>query len=288
MICIFRFAGFSATEAEISLLFKRADSLFQTNEYQLAGIAYDQIAYMSGDNIITTKALLKKADCYLVRKEFAKAEIVLSRIFYADLSDSLVYLARYKTALASYLNSDFGEAESQVIQAKSLLNDSNLVYQIYPLYVLILNESRKYEEAKLVLSEYAKHLVKDSLQRLAILQEIDQQYENSRIPKLKNPEKAKKLSMFLPGTGQLYAGYFWEGALNVTLQLAGLGFTALCIWQKYYFTGAFVGFSIFQKFYGGGMNRAQFLAEKRNYLTTRKFNDGVKTYMIENRALNVK
>jgi len=288
LICIFRYVGYSATEAEIKLLFKNADSLFQTEQYQLAGIAYDQIAYLSGENITRTEALLKKADCYLIRKEFAKAEIVLSRIFYADLNDSLIYLARYKTALASYLNSDFGEAESQVIQAKSLINDSNLVYQIYPLYVLILNESRKYQEAKEVLKTYARYSIKDSLQRRIIVQEIDLQYQNSNLPKLKNPEKAKKLSMFLPGTGQLYAGYFWEGALNVTLQLAGLGFTGLCVWQKYYFTGAFVGFSIFQKFYGGGMNRAQFLAEKRNYISTRKFNDGVKKYMLENEALKVK
>lgn len=251
----------------------------------MAGIGYDQIAYLSGENIVKTKALLKKADCYLARKEFAKAEIVLSRIYYADLNDSLIYFARYKTALASYLNSNFSEAESQVIQAKSFINDSGLVYQFYPLYVLILNESKKYQEAKEVLKAYTTYLVKDTLQKNIILNEIDQQYQISKIPKLKDPEKAKKLSMFLPGTGQLYAGYFWEGALNVTLQLAGLGFTGLCIWEKYYFTGAFVGFSIFQKFYGGGMNRAQFLTEKRNYIKTRTFNDKVKNYLLAHKVL---
>lgn len=288
MICIFRFAGYSATEADINYLFRKADSLFQNKQYQLAGIGYDQIAYLSGENTVKTNALLKKADCYLARKEFAKAEVVLSRIFYADLKDSLIYLARYKTALASYLNSNFGEAESQVIQAKSLLNDSNLVYQIYPLYVLILNESRKYQEAKEVLKSYARYTIKDTMEAKLILQEIEFQYQDSKIPKLKNPERAKKLSMFLPGTGQIYAGYFWEGALNVTLQLTGLGFTALCIWQKYYFTGAFVGFSIFQKFYGGGMNRAQFLAEKRNYTSTRLFNDTIKKFLFEQQSFNYK
>jgi hypothetical protein len=90
--------------------------------------------------------------------------------------------------------------------------------------------------------------------------------------------------MILPGVGQLYAGYFWEGALNVTLQLAGLGFTGLCIWQKYYFTGAFVGFSIFQKFYGGGINRTQFLVEKRNHIKIRTFNDEIKKYLFENKS----
>jgi hypothetical protein len=284
LICIFRFVGYSATEADINQLFKRADSLFQVKQYQLAGIGYDQIAYLSGENIIKTKALIKKADCYLMRKEFAKAEVVLSRVYYADLSDSLVYLSRYKTALASYLNSNFGEAESQVIQAKSLIGDTNLVYNMYPLYVLILNESKKYAEAKVALSAYANYFIDDTMQLRKVQEEIDLIYHSSKIPFLKNPEKAKKLSMILPGVGQLYAGYFWEGALNVTLQLAGLGFTGLCIWQKYYFTGAFVGFSIFQKFYGGGINRAQFLVEKRNHIKIRTFNDEIKKYLFENKS----
>jgi hypothetical protein len=281
LICIFRFAGYSATEADINLLFKRADSLFHSQQYQLAGIGYDQIAYLSGDNILKTKALLKKADCYLVRKEFGKAELVLSRIYYADLNDSLVYSARYKSALASYLNSNFGEAESQVIQAKSFINDTILVYQIYPLYVLILNENRKYHEAKGILKAYVHYAIDDTTEQRLVLEEVELRYQESKIPKLKSVEKAKKLSMFLPGTGQLYAGYFWEGALNVSLQLVGLGFTGLCVWQKYYFTGAFVGFSIFQKFYAGGMTRAQFLVEKRNYIKTRTFNDSVRKYLLE-------
>ena len=285
MICIFRFAGYSAIEVDFNILFKRADSLFQSQQYQMAGIGYDQIAYLSGENIVKTKALLKKADCYLARKEFAKAEIVLSRIYYADLNDSLIYFARYKTALASYLNSNFSEAESQVIQAKSFINDSGLVYQFYPLYVLILNESKKYQEAKEVLIAYATHLVKDTLQKKIILNEIEQQYQTSKIPKLKDPEKAKKLSMFLPGTGQLYAGYFWEGALSVSLQLVGLGFTGLCVFYKYYFTGIAVGTSIFQKFHVGGMNRSEFLVNKRNHLETRIFNDKIVNYILENKDL---
>lgn len=242
----------------------------------MAGIHYDQIAYLAGDNSVKTNALLKKADCYLERKEFAKAEMVLARIYYADLTDSMIFFGRYKSALASYLNSNFGEAESQVIQAKSFLLDSNLVYKMYPLYVLILNESRKYEESRNILTSYVNYEVQDSSTKVKLLSQIEEHYHMSHIPKMKNPEKAKKLSMFMPGTGQLYAGYFWEGALNVSLQLAGLGFTGLCIWNKYYFTGAFVGFSIFQKFYGGGMNRAQFLTEKRNYKLQRKFNDRAK------------
>lgn len=276
LICIFRFAGFSATDKDIELLWQKADSLYQIKQFQLSGIYYDKIAYLSADNVTKTKSLLKKADCYLERKEFKNAEMVLSRVFYAELSDSLVYLCRYKSALSSYLNGNFSEAESQVIQARTLIADTLMLTDMLPLYVLILNESRKYAEAKHVLLTYVNKKVKDATQRANSILEIETYYHNNHIPRLKNPEKAKELSMFLPGSGQLYAGYFWEGALNVGLQLFGLGFTGLCVYHKYYITGALVGFAIFQKFYGGGINRAQFLTEKRNYKLTRRFNDGAK------------
>ncbi|MFN5831344.1 MAG: tetratricopeptide repeat protein [Bacteroidota bacterium] len=280
MICISRFAGYSATESEIQLISRKADSLYQVKQFQLAGIYYDQVVYLAQDNITKTKALLNKADCYLERKDFTKAEAVLSRIFYADLNDSLIYLSRYKSALASYLNGNFSEAASQVIQARSFIADTTLVVNIFPLYVLILNESLKYVEAKEVLLSYIKTTHRDSINKSAMLREVELYYQNNKIPHLKSPEKAKKLSMFLPGTGQLYAGYFWEGALNVGLQLFGLGFTGVCVYNKYYFTGGLIGFAIFQKFYGGGMNRAQFLTEKRNYKITRRFNDGAKKLVL--------
>jgi tetratricopeptide (TPR) repeat protein len=280
LICIFRFAGFSATEGNTQIIARKADSLYQLKQFQLAGIYYDQVVYLAQDNTTKTKALLSKADCYLERKDFTKAEAVLSRIFYADLNDSLIYLSRYKSALASYLNSNFSEAESQVIQAKSFIADTTLLVNIFPLYVLILNESRKYKEAKEVLLSYISATLLDSIYKAKLMSEVELYYQDNHTPRLKSPDKAKKLSMFLPGTGQLYAGYFWEGALNVGLQLFGLGFTGVCVYNRYYFTGGLIGFAIFQKFYGGGMNRAQFLTEKRNYKLTRKFNDGVKKIVL--------
>ncbi len=280
MICIFRLGGFSATDNNTILLFQKADSLFAHNKFQEAGIVYDYIAYLSGDNVIRSKALIKKADCYLERKEFSQSSNVLSRIFYSGLNDSISSEARYKSALASYLNGDFSEAESHLLQAKTFIRDSSLTYAMYPLYIMVLNELHQYKEAALACKNYITYSIHDSLQKESLLKQIEIMYQASKVPQLKSPEKAKNLSMFLPGMGQLYAGYFWEGALNVGLQLVGLGFTGVCIWQQYYFTGGLIGFSIFQKFYTGGMTRAVFLVEKKNYLITQKFNRTVKDFLL--------
>lgn len=259
---------------------QRADSLFAQGQYQLAGIVYEEVSYLSVDNEIKAQALLSKADCYLAKQQYSKAQTVLTRIYYPELNDTLVYESRYKTTLAAYLNSDFNYAVSQVILATSLLSDSSLFIHIYPLYAMVLNEQHKWDSSKQVVLKYINFVEKDPILKLKYTQEIHSFYAAKKIPKLKSPEKAKMLSTFLPGTGQLYAGYFWEGAINVTLQLVGLGATAIGIYNKYYFTSAFVGFGLFQKFYAGGMNRSMFLANKRNYVMTRKFNAPIRDYLL--------
>jgi tetratricopeptide (TPR) repeat protein len=280
LICIFHYGGFSAINSGISGLEKKGDSLYKAGQFQLAGLYFEKVSFLAIENITKTTALIKKADCYLARKEFDNAQNVLSRIFYGELSDSLTFAARSKTALCAYLNSDFVLAESQIILAKGFIPDTSIYIKAYPLFALILNESQKWEEAKSVLKDYIKFKEKDPEMVSKLCNEVNEMYETKKIPTLKNVEYAKKLSMLLPGSGQLYCGYFWEGTLSVGLQLVALGFTGLCIYNKYYFTGATLAFGLFQKFYGGGLNRTEFLAKKRNYTSIRTFNDSRKKFIL--------
>lgn len=279
-ICIFHCEGFSSNKQQ--QLFFKADSLFQKKEYQLAGIEYDRIAYLAPTNELRVISLIKKADCYLLRNNFLVAETCLLRIAYYDINDSLQYAARMATATAAYLNSNFDLAESQIIQIKNFVSDTSLYTKSLPLYALILNESNRWEEAQQTLLQYinSNQLI-SATQKSTLINEVNTFYTKKNIPKLKSVEKAKNLSTLLPGTGQLYLGYVGEGIANVSFQLIGLGFTGLCIWQKYYVTGALVGFSFFQKFYAGGITRTVFLANKRNYKVKRKFNDEAKNIILQ-------
>jgi hypothetical protein len=52
-----------------------------------------------------------------------------------------------------------------------------------------------------------------------------------------------------------------------------LGFIGYHIYIAHYLTAFTIGSGLFQHFYFGGINRAGFLADKRNYVNLRKFND---------------
>jgi hypothetical protein len=273
LICIFHLEGFSANN------WHKADSLFNAGDFFLAGIEYERIAYNPLNNIEFTRALIKKGDCLLAQKNYTEAEYSFSRIRFNDLPDSLLYLARYKNAFSSYLNSNFSNAESQLIQLQNFIEDSTYIVKSFLLHSLVLNELDSFNLAKEKIKQYIIYTYKNEDKKQK-LDELELLFSLKQIPKYKSEKKAAQLSTFLPGTGQIYAGYFAEGAVSVMFQLAGLGFGVYSFLIKNYITSVIIGYSFFQKFYLGGVQRAEFLVRKRNYLVKRKFNDKAKNYIL--------
>lgn len=260
---------------------REGDRLFAEGQYKEAGIYFERGFFFSENPRIQALALMKKSDCYLAREAYSDASRVLGRMPYPELGDTLSVMARQKSALAAYLGSDFPLAESHLLQALALTEDSSLTLHLLPLQALVLNEQQKWTDAKAVLLHYLQRLSLSGEEKNKWKQLIENQYETKKIPRLKNPEKARMLSAFLPGLGYLYAGHISEGFWNVALQTLGLGLTGAGIFYGYYFTSAFVSISIFQKFYTGGINRSSFHTRKWNYEKSREFNEAGKTLVLD-------
>lgn len=259
---------------------REGELLMASGQYQMAGIFFEKCLYETDNQEIKAKALMKKADCCIARLAYSDASRVLSRFPYAGLGDTLSVLARQKSALAAYLSGDFPQAESQLMQAISLVDDSSLTLHLISFQALVLNEQQKWEEAKAALHTYLLRKPMSEEERRMKIQLIDKQYDKRNIPKLKNPEKAKMLSTFLPGLGYLYAGNWSEGIWNVGLQALGLGLTGVGVFYQFYFTSAFVSISIFQKFYAGGITRSAYHARKWNYEKSQAFNKANKDLIL--------
>jgi hypothetical protein len=152
----------------------------------------------------------------------------------------------------------------------------------YILYALLLNENREWEKAKEKLEKWTNYtysnnpILKDSL-----LTAIHNLYNSKNYPKYKSPEKAHLYSSFVPGLGQAYSGYFADAAFSAIMQLSGIGVAVYGVFvAKYYITGLVLGYGIFQRFYIAGTKRAEFLANKHNYKSARKYNDCIKDFLI--------
>jgi len=273
---MFLLGGFLTSNAQQNA-FTNADSLFKTKQVDEALIAYERINYFSNDASIKTEALYQKAYKLKQLKRFDDAEKCLNRIDLSELLDSISYNIRYQTALNAYLGSHFTDAESYLTQLFFYLPDSTLNYKALPLFALVLNELHKWAEAKEKLNHYCllTHC-NDSVKTMSMAL-----YEPKKIPKLKNMNKAKLLSTILPGTGQMYAGYFWEGLGSASIQIACLAATGVAIWQKYYVSSLFIGYSTFFRFYQGGLLRVEYLVNKKNYELTQKYNLELKNHIIK-------
>lgn len=242
---------------------------------------YERIIYTTTDNTERTNALLKKSECYVLLQDLKSAEKNLQRIFYSGLNDSLQYVARYNSAFYSYLNKNYNQSISELVMIDNFLPDSIKIAS-YILYALVLNENREWEKAKEKLEEWVKFTYSNNnLTKDSILNSISQLYSSKNYPKYKNPEKAHLYSSFVPGLGQAYSGYFADAAFSAIMQLSGIGIAAYGILvAKYYVTGFVLGYGVFQRFYMAGTKRAEFLANKHNHVSARKYNDCIKDFLI--------
>lgn len=277
MICIFHYAGHSNNSP-----FNKADSLVNVGELNWALLEYERIIYVTTDNSERTIALLKKSECYILLQDLKSAEKNIQRIIYTGLSDSLQYIARYNSAFYSYLNKNYNQSISELLMIENFLPDS-LKISSYLLYSLVLNENREWDKAKEKLIEWTNYTYStNSLKKDSVLKTINQLYNSKNYPKYKSPEKAHLYSSFVPGLGQAYSGYFADAAFSAIMQLTGIGIAAYGILvAKYYVTGAVLGYGIFQRFYLAGTKRAEFLANKHNHLSARKYNDTIKEFILK-------
>lgn len=225
-------------------------------------------------------ALLKKAECLVQSGNFPEAEKTTERIMYTNLNDTLIAESHHWSALCSYLAGNFSNAENHLLQMNTFIHDSTLTVNSQLLYALVLNELKRWPEAKEKAMKAINSSAISASEKDSLRKKINQLYVPENYPRMKKLLKAQKMSAFLPGLGQLYAGYFWEGTASAFLNVASVGFMGYCIYTKLYFTGIITGSGVFSKFYLGGSRRLEYLVNKRNYKELRTYNDKLKVAIL--------
>jgi hypothetical protein len=254
-----------------------ADSLFLNKKYYEACIFYQKLDFFSQSESLKNKAKLLAANCYKQDKDYLNGVAQLNGISIEGATDSLIFEVKYQSALMSYLNNDLAQAESFLEQLNYLVKDSAYIVNSLMLHVLVLNEQYKWLQAKEKLIKLNTNLNFNNSEAFNFNKKIiDSIYSMKNIPRLKNVEKAGRISTFLPGVGQCYAGNYAEGISSLLAITVIAGAMVAGIIYQYYFTSIFVGNLLIGKFYLGGIKRAEFLAEKYNYKHSKKYNERLK------------
>lgn len=247
-ICTFLCVCYTSKAQE----WEKGDSLFAEGDYLLAAVSFERMYYEAIDEKIRASYLLKKSFCYKALSQFDKSSEVLNRIKLSP-RDSIMRMVSYEKILVSYLNGDYQVSYNEVLKNKLLFGSSDRDILFFEALNLI--GIYKWVEAEKILSE--------NKDKLGISQRDIASIFNGK-NKPKNPDKAFNLSMFLPGVGQMYAGYPFKGLLSGGIQAGLVGFSAYALYKGYFFTGGLTGVAFFYTFYFGGAKYAQELTEKRN------------------------
>jgi tetratricopeptide (TPR) repeat protein len=272
--CIFLLAIFSASRLYASDYFSNAFRIFSEGSFFDASIEFERAIFYENDSNRISQYQYYKSLCYKGLTKYDKALEELDKINLNAAPDTLWLLIRYEQAVCSYLDNDVNRAILFIGQIKMRSNDTLLLKNPYiiPLNIICLNANREWDKALKLWNCCLENLmIQDSVKNI-FRKEIEELYEKENIPRFYSPEKARKLSCFIPGSGQIYSGAVPEGSFNFLINASLLGYTVWEFYSQYYLTGYFIGLRFFRKFYIGGIKRADNLAMEKNKQEISKFN----------------
>lgn len=254
--------------------FHYADSLYHAGNFVLAAVEYERIIFESPSAQIKAEAALKKAGSLKLSGRFDEAASTLDAVHMMEVPDSLRYKMLFESALDAYLARQPNEAFSKLENICHFFPDSSDKHDIVMMKILSLNEMNRWKEARVL---YSRFMLAYGPPESA----FPDPYRH--IPKLKDPDKAEKLSAYLPltGAGLFYAGSITEGMLSLILQVSFISFGVYSIVLERYITGILIGVGGYAAFYKGGVRRARSLAETNNKKKAMAFNQAVKAQLLQ-------
>ncbi|HEX5554401.1 MAG TPA: hypothetical protein VFX43_14240 [Chitinophagaceae bacterium] len=255
-------------------VFSYGDSIYRSSNYSLAAVEYERVIFEYQSPSIQAEAAIKRANCLKMLRRYEAAASTLDAINIANLSDSIRYEILFQSILDSYLAHEPNNSYSKLESLCHFYPISAQKPDILLMKILSLNELQRWNEADTVYKKLK-----------SIYNVSNSSFSNPylRIPKLKDPEIAEKLSAFLPftGAGFFYAGDIKEGILNVALQIGLISFGGYSILMKRYITCIFIGIGGYAAFYKGGVRRVKRLVVKYNEKKTIAFNTAVRDQLLQ-------
>lgn len=243
-------SGFDCKSNNIDLIVRFGDSLYAQRQYKSALLEY-QRAYFFSDGEVKSQMGARIGDCYLLVNDFVSARNYYdSAVFHTKINTSITDL-HFSKALCLILEENFGYA---LIETNKIGVDSSSYQQKRKyLYQGICHFGMKqFEES---LDCLRNSLSGNDTVRLINLESI---FEDHKF--LNRPDKTLStiLSIFLPGTGQIYSGDF-KGGMNSILLLGGLYYVGSAISVS----GFVVIIPFLYRYYIGGILDARQAAEAK-------------------------
>ncbi len=252
LVCLtFLFFLFSKANAQnIEEVIDFGDSLVSVHKYNFALNEYQRAFYFSN---IDHKALIsnKIADCYLLVNDLKMARAYYDSTSYYSKNDSIQIECAFRKIICYMKEKNYGYA---LIKLDELEIDSNEYFKYKKdLYMAIsFFGLENYDQA---FHFFYKTIDPNDITKKNLLDKLFNEREKLRLP---NPTVATFMSAIIPGTGQIYAGEFYDG-INSILLLSGLFYIGI----NAPYINFFILMPFIYRYYMGGIHNANRDAKER-------------------------
>ena len=231
-------------------------SLFTKGQYSDSlgsALLNAEIHFWQADNDSTRYAtLLQKVHIYNQAGLFHQAINQVERTREYALTGDEKSQLKYEELLNSFLNNDYGYCTTFHFDSNEVTSYSK---EIALMQLYSLNELQEWTNCKRQMLTYINRMDTTKAKEILALPET---YN------YKDPAKSKRLSSYLPGLGEIYAGYPVKGVTSFVLTTGFLAFAGYNFYFHYYVTGFFSGLFPMTKFYSGGKRLIVNLANSHN------------------------
>jgi len=260
-------------------IFNLADSLLMAGEYQKSGLAYEWIIYSGTTPEEEARAVLGRIQSYKNLELFDEACEYLDQLPAHEFSDSIRSELLYETLLVNYLSGNYEEVQSRFLMGRTILQNSGLYSDSQLLQCLSQMKSARWKLAHSSAESYIGSIAPPE-ENEALIEKFHTLLDTTNLPAHRNPNTARILSMIIPGSGQIYAGYPGNGLASLGLHILAMGGAIISFTQGLYITGWIGGFGLLQRLYFSGIENAEELSKQKNRLSKEIFIQPASTFIL--------
>jgi len=247
--------GYNAESQDLTGVVKFADHQFSIGNYNSSLREYHRAMFFS-DQQKRPYLFRQTANCYYSLGEYENAMTYYDYAYNDYENDSIKLECLFQKSMCFMLQKNFNFALVELFSLDENISEyfikKRLFYQAICYFGL-----EQYEES---FSHFLLSVPDDQKNTLIELEELFNKRKRLSRP---NPKLALILSIIIPGSGQFYAGDIKNG-INSFVLCGGILMIGFNISSTYGFLNAALGvLPWYQRYYQGGFNRAQKIAEQK-------------------------
>lgn len=257
---------------DLSWLIHEAEKLYYQGFFDEAIIACERYTYFSSDQKLKPAALFIEAKAFQQKGNYKYSSNILLSIPRIHLDKHVKALIDFNLALNSFLDGYYDEAQVYLDNCDTTVMDysERNNYELIRLFNLCYLE--KWQEASVLVEN--SPFIADSLKNELILL-------LNNPPKLLNQKRLEWFSRIVPGSGQIFSGYYVEALSSFLFCSGSLALGGLLLINKFYFSAYVLGAGSLYAFYYGGIRRLKEITQTENQNRKQLFLATIKSKLTE-------